>query len=78
MQLDDIIGFVDDAVTTFGGVYDYLTTPLNSLDLTGVIPNLIIQYTPLGDATLLSLMLGSAVTVFITVTVVKWLLDIVL
>lgn len=74
--------FLQTAVNTFNQVFTWLSQPLTDFlnDVPVEIPNSIITYLErtIGDTSLLLVMFGASLSVFIVLTLVKWIIGIVM
>lgn len=77
MNFDNILSFVEDAATTFQGVYETFNTPLKEFPQTGLINIIVAHFTPLGNMTIIEMMLAGGVTLFIGYTLIKWFIDLI-
>ena len=75
MSFDLMFGLLKDFVDAFSSVYEFVTTPLESLPTPGILVQILVKYTDLGDASLLSLFAGSAISVYIVYQLAIWLLN---
>lgn len=71
ITLTDIFQWIHLIFDGFGSFVDILGTPLG--DLTN---SAIVQASPLGSVTLIALLFGSGITIFVTATLIKWVIDI--
>ena len=70
---DEIMKFVNKAVSTFSGFFDILNKPIEEFPHAGLIADILLTYTDLGDFTLLEMFIGGGVIIYVIYALLTWI-----
>lgn len=77
--LSRIVKFGQDLYTNFLALWDTMTTPISeAFEGHAIISAAIRAYPELANSSLIDMLLGSALGVFVTLTLIKWVIGIIM